>query len=112
MVLDRIQITKLAKSKKDGHLISGVRLGGEREIRTLGTFIGFTRFPVVRLRPAQPSLQISQTVGQGRLLIGCLFIIRQILRFVKRKFPDFKKVFRARTRRGVRARCITSYAGF
>ena len=31
--------------------------GGERGIRTLGTVLAFTRFPVVRLRPAQPSLQ-------------------------------------------------------
>ena len=30
--------------------------GGERGIRTLDTFKGYTRFPVVRLRPAQPSL--------------------------------------------------------
>ena len=32
--------------------------GGERGIRTLGTVLGYTRFPVVRLRPAQPSLQL------------------------------------------------------
>ena len=31
--------------------------GGEREIRTLGTGLPHTRFPVVRLRPAQPSLR-------------------------------------------------------
>ncbi len=30
--------------------------GGERGIRTLGTVLAFTRFPIVRLRPAQPSL--------------------------------------------------------
>ena len=33
--------------------------GGEKGIRTLDTFIGYTRFPIVRLRPAQPSLQAS-----------------------------------------------------
>ena len=32
--------------------------GGEREIRTLGRVLAYTRFPVVRLRPAQPSLHI------------------------------------------------------
>ena len=32
-------------------------VGGESEIRTHGTVLAFTRFPVVRLRPAQPSLQ-------------------------------------------------------
>ena len=31
-------------------------VGGEREIRTLGTVLAVTRFPIVRLRPAQPSL--------------------------------------------------------
>ena len=34
--------------------------GGEREIRTLGTGLPHTRFPVVRLRPAQPSLRADQ----------------------------------------------------
>ena len=34
--------------------------GGERGIRTLGTVLAFTRFPVVRLRPAQPSLRTAQ----------------------------------------------------
>ena len=33
--------------------------GGEREIRTLGRVLAVTRFPVVRLRPAQPSLHKS-----------------------------------------------------
>ena len=36
--------------------------GGEREIRTLGTVLAFTRFPVVRLRPAQPSLHIDPVI--------------------------------------------------
>ena len=30
--------------------------GGEKGIRTLETVLGFTRFPVVRLRPTRPSL--------------------------------------------------------
>lgn len=33
-----------------------VLLGGERGIRTLETLLTPTRFPIVRLRPAQPSL--------------------------------------------------------
>ena len=33
--------------------------GGKRGIRTLGTVLAFTRFPVVRLRPAQPSFHIK-----------------------------------------------------
>ena len=32
-------------------------VGGENEIRTHGTGLPHTRFPVVRLRPAQPSLR-------------------------------------------------------
>ena len=44
--------------------------GGEREIRTLGTVLAFTRFPVVRLRPAQPSLHIDLTIiSQERIKI-------------------------------------------
>ena len=31
--------------------------GGERGIRTLERVLAVTRFPIVRLRPAQPSLQ-------------------------------------------------------
>ena len=34
------------------------RCGGERGIRTLGTVLAFTRFPIVRLRPAHPSLHL------------------------------------------------------
>ena len=33
--------------------------GGERGIRTLETLLTPTRFPIVRLRPAQPSLQAA-----------------------------------------------------
>ena len=33
--------------------------GGERGIRTLGGVLAHTRFPVVRLRPAQPSLHLN-----------------------------------------------------
>ena len=32
-------------------------IGGERGIRTPGALLTHTRFPIVRLRPAQPSLQ-------------------------------------------------------
>ena len=32
--------------------------GGERGIRTLGWVLAIIRFPVVRLRPAQPSLHV------------------------------------------------------
>ncbi len=38
------------------HPIGCLLHGGESEIRTHGTVLAFTRFPIVRLRPAQPSL--------------------------------------------------------
>ena len=41
--------------KKESPLLWRLFFGGKRGIRTLGAFIGHTRFPVVRLRPAQPS---------------------------------------------------------
>ena len=52
-------------------------VGGERGIRTLGTGLPHTRFPVVRLRPAQPSLHADQ------------YIIPQLVLFVKRFFKFF-----------------------
>ena len=47
------------KRKKKTRLAftSRVSYGGERGIRTLETLLTPTRFPIVRLRPAQPSLQ-------------------------------------------------------
>ena len=36
--------------------------GGEREIRTLGRVLAYTRFPVVRLRPTQPSLHADSGI--------------------------------------------------
>ena len=64
--------------KTKGHH-EGVPLfyGGERGIRTLGTVLAFTRFPVVRLRPAQPSLHFDLTI------ISHLFI----------KIKPFLKIF-------------------
>ncbi len=39
-------------------------VGGERGIRTLEALLTLTRFPIVRLRPAQPSLRvIFQALG-------------------------------------------------
>jgi hypothetical protein len=43
--------------------------GGERGIRTLGTLSTYTRFPVVRLRPAQPSLRDMDTVQYNYYII-------------------------------------------
>ena len=43
------------KTKK--HRLLGAFRGGEKEIRTLVGVLAQTRFPVVRLRPTQPSLR-------------------------------------------------------
>ncbi len=40
-------------------VFSSNKCGGERGIRTLGGVLAHTRFPIVRLRPAQPSLRIK-----------------------------------------------------
>ena len=47
--------------------------GGEKGIRTLGTLSTYTRFPVVRLRPAQPSLQTRFSITDSRGLSIYLF---------------------------------------
>ena len=53
----------LYRKKQEGCCcIPLVFCGGESEIRTHGTVLAFTRFPVVRLRPAQPSLHIDSTI--------------------------------------------------
>ena len=47
-----------------------LRCGGEKGIRTLERVLAVTRFPVVRLRPAQPSLQmLVRSIVTGALLL-------------------------------------------
>ena len=46
--------------------------GGEREIRTLGTVLAYTRFPVVRLRPDSAiSPYVHGVRAYARLLCNC-----------------------------------------
>ena len=47
------------KRKKSRAIALLLLRGGEREIRTLVGVLAQTRFPVVRLRPAQPSLHAT-----------------------------------------------------
>ena len=52
----------LEKNNTNPDFVSGFVLfsnGGEKEIRTLVGVLALTRFPVVRLRPAQPSLRAA-----------------------------------------------------
>lgn len=58
--------------------------GGERGIRTLETLLTFTRVPVVRLRPAQPSLR-------GYLILYQNFL--QIASIIFAELKDLYKLF-------------------
>ena len=73
------------------------RFGGERGIRTLGTVLAFTRFPIVRLRPAQPSLHlldfyiISQKYKKSSPFLK-FFLVFFI--FFKKILKNIKKFFK------------------
>ncbi len=62
--------------------------GGERGIRTLGRVLADTRFPVVRLRPAQPSLQVAHSFT----IIS--HIIKKIKTLNQNIFVNFKHFFK------------------
>ena len=53
----------IKSTKKEHPLGVPFFCGGERGIRTLGRVLADTRFPVVRLRPAQPSLQVAHSLN-------------------------------------------------
>ena len=53
------------QKRKDTHTYI-FSFGGERGIRTLERVLAVTRFPIVRLRPAQPSLHISSILPSHR----------------------------------------------
>ena len=53
------------QKRKDTHTCI-FSFGGERGIRTLERVLAVTRFPIVRLRPAQPSLHISSILLSHR----------------------------------------------
>ena len=66
--------------------------GGKKGIRTLEGFMGPTRFPVVRLRPAQPSFHIQLRVSQERFNIISVqgMNVKAFLQFFSKKYK-FKK---------------------
>lgn len=66
--------------------------GGKKGIRTLEGFRGPTRFPVVRLRPAQPSFHIQLRVSQERFNIISVqgINVKAFLQFFSKKYK-FKK---------------------
>ena len=72
--------------------------GGERGIRTLGTVLAFTRFPIVRLRPAQPSLHlldfyiISQKYKKSSLFLKFFLLFIDFFQKIIKKVKNiFKK---------------------
>ena len=71
--------------------------GGERGIRTLGTVLAFTRFPIVRLRPAQPSLHlldfyiISQNFKKSIPFLKFLSIFFKLFKKISKKVKKFSK---------------------
>ena len=71
-------MTRIWANKKAGHFSVTCFYGGKRGIRTLGGFVALTRFPVVRLRPAQPSFHVP--------LKRCLYIIPRNMQIVNRFF--------------------------
>ena len=62
-------------------------VGGERGIRTLGRVLADTRFPVVRLRPAQPSLHLLSLRIFKRLNIIAQVVA--VCQEVNQKFLEF-----------------------
>ena len=90
----------LEKQKQNACLMTNVLFlrGGERGIRTLGTGLPHTRFPVVRLRPAQPSLRATRISYHNlSLLSSIFFIISKLFSFlffeVLLHFPPLCSVF-------------------
>ena len=51
----------IEKRKQSHRIVTLFLHGGEQGIRTLGTFMAFTRFPIVLLRPARTTLQTDQS---------------------------------------------------
>lgn len=62
--------------------------GGKKGIRTLERVLAVTRFPIVRLRPAQPSFRIIYRLAYA----VDLYILSQLIRFVKHFLKFFPKI--------------------
>ena len=72
----------------------GICFGGERGIRTLETLSTPTRFPIVRLRPAQPSLHCETFSLCVRLLDKQRNLLYQIFYFSQGKPSKIPKDFK------------------
>ena len=64
--------------------------GGERGIRTLERVLTVTRFPIVRLRPTQPSLQVFFCVLLSATLIIISLFLKMSISFFKFSHTYFK----------------------
>ena len=88
--------------------------GGKRGIRTLGAFIGHTRFPVVRLRPAQPSLRGAYLSYRktGHLSRESTVFFRFVCRAAahSRTFRSGRKTYTSCTNICAKARCPSAHS--
>ena len=87
-------VIKSQKSKIPKDFSSGV-FGGEGGIRTLVGVLAQTRFPVVRLRPAQPPLQVASLDDYNMIPQNFGFVKG----FLKKTFKYLQKIRRAFARR-------------
>ena len=78
------------------HCPIGSFFGGERGIRTLGRVLAVTRFPVVRLRPAQPSLRSLTQLYHKQTPMSTTFL--NVGRFIFAFFWLFARVLRTNVR--------------
>ena len=79
-----LRIPESSKTKRKTRRHNLRVFGGKRGIRTLGAFIGHTRFPVVRLRPAQPSFHTWLSASHP--IAECFIIISRVFAKVKHYF--------------------------
>lgn len=84
-----------AKRQKEDRLSAVLFCGGDGEIRTLDTLLGYTRFPIVRARPATRHLHIVARLSSA-YAVFCLtakVIITVFPRKVKRVFRNFSSFY-------------------
>ena len=89
-----------AERQKEDRLSAVLFFGGDGEIRTLDTLLGYTRFPIVRARPATRHLHIVARLSSA-YAVFCLtakVIITVFPRKVKRVFRNFSSFCRCTAR--------------
>ena len=69
----------------------GLLDGGDGEIRTLDTLMGYTRFPIVRARPATRHLHIAARLSSAYAV--CCLTAKIIISAFPSKVKSYFKVF-------------------